>query len=178
MIYLLVGENLYKRDSELAKLVGSSEVERYAGDEVDQPRLVDIFSGATLFNPSRIVLVDELSANKSVWSELPDWLSKMTEDTTLILTEMRIDKRTKTYKALQKYAKVIDCAPLTLRQSRQAEQWLAKYASDNNVELSNEQVSEMVARAVRPALVVNPSQIISTSQKSQQPPHQAQPSTK
>lgn len=152
MITLLIGENLFKRDAELARIVGDSEVERYTGDEVDESRLVDIFAGATLFATKRVVVVDGLSANKSVWAALPDWLGKLGDETTLVLCELRVDKRTKTYKALQRQAKLADCTSWSLRQTRQAEQWLQQYAGDQGVKLSGAQISEMVARAVRPAL--------------------------
>lgn len=152
MIYLLHGENSYKRDAEVARLVGGAQIERYAGDEIDESRLVDIFAGGTLFAAERSVVIYELSANKSAWAALPDWLDKLDDTTTVMLCELRVDKRTKAYKALQRRAKVIDCAPWGLRQTRQAEQWLDDFAREQGVKLSSQQVSQLVARSVRPAL--------------------------
>lgn len=152
MIYLLVGENVFARDENLARIVGDGDVERYGGDEVDESRMVDIFAGATLFASQRTVVIDELSQNKSMWALLPDRIGQLDDATTLVLCETRLDKRTKAYKTLQKRAKVIDCTPWSLRQSRQAEQWLTQYARTHDVKLSPAQVDELVARAVRPGL--------------------------
>lgn len=152
MIYLLHGENLFARDQALARIVGDGEAERYLGDEIDESRLVDIFAGATLFATERTVLIDDLSGNKSMWALLPDRLQQLDDTTTVVLCETRLDKRTKAYKQLQKHAKVIDCTPWTLRQSRQAEQWLGDYAREHDVTLSQQQITQLVARAVRPGL--------------------------
>ena len=156
MIYLLHGENLYTRDRELARIVGDAEAERYTGDEVDESRLVDIFAGGTLFATERTVVIDELSVNKSIWALLPDWLAKVDDSTSLVLLERRCDKRTKTYKALQKQAKVIDCTPWSPRQSRQAEQWLAEYVAAQDVKLTPQQVAELVSRSIRPGIDDSP----------------------
>lgn len=156
MIYLVHGENLYARDQAVARIADDREVERYGGDEIDESRLVDIFAGASLFAKERTVIIDELSANKAMWALLADRLAQLDDATTVVLCETRLDKRTKAYKALQKHAKVIDCPLWDLRQSRQAEQWLADYTREQGVTLSRQQISQLVARAVRPGLDEQP----------------------
>lgn len=152
MIYLLLGENLFARDQALARIIGSGEVERYSGEEIDESRLVDIFAGATLFAAERTVVIDGLSANKALWSLLPDRLASLDDRTTVVLLETRLDRRTKAYRLLQKHAKVVDCSPWTVRQSHQAEKWLAEYALECQLTLTAQQISQLVARSVRPSL--------------------------
>ncbi|MBC7746704.1 DNA polymerase III subunit delta, partial [Pedobacter sp.] len=64
-----------------------------------------LFQGASLFSPQRLVLLSDASANKTVWEALPDHL-KDDADMTVIILETHADKRTRTYKWLQKNAEV------------------------------------------------------------------------
>lgn len=152
MIYLLHGENLFKRDEELARITDSGEVERYMGSEIDQSRMVDVFAGGSLFSSRRTVVIDGLSANKVMWAMLPGHAEGLDDSTNLVLIENRLDKRTKTYKLLQKQAKLIDCSPWTVRQTREAENWLRDYANARDIKLSPDQVCELVSRAIRQGL--------------------------
>lgn len=146
---MLLGENGFVRDERIATISQGKTLERYAGHDVDESRLVDILSGMSLFLAERVVLIDELSANKTVWNGLPQWLERADDQTTIIFVETKCDKRTKSYKALQSQATIIECVPWRLRQTRQAETWLAQYAAEQGLALSPQQVRELVARAVR-----------------------------
>lgn len=150
MLYLLVGENLYERDQTIARIAGDGAIESIDGSTVDANQLVDIFAGVSLFATKRTVAIHELSRQKSVWTSLEQWIEKGT-DSTVLLIEMSVDKRTKTYKALQKHAEIISCEPWTDRQVSHAERWLTDHAKQLDVKLSRTQIASMVQRAIHPS---------------------------
>ena len=124
MITLLTGDNTYAIEQQLKHIVArfGGEVEKFDGTELSLERLPDVFMGVTLFATERVVVIKNASQNKTVWNDLSDWLEKA-GDTGVVLIEPKADKRTKTYKWLQKHAEIVEAKEL---QSFEAEQWLAK----------------------------------------------------
>lgn len=127
MIYLLSGENTYETERQLQEFVTKfdGEVERYDGSELTLEMLPDLFMGVTLFASSRLIIIKNVSSQKSIWNALDEWLEKA-DGTDVVLVEPKPDKRTKTYKWLQKHAEVSESREL---QPYEAEQWLMKTAS-------------------------------------------------
>lgn len=107
MIYLLSGENTYEVDQRLKKLTATfaGDVETYDGSELTIEQLPDLFLGATLFSDARLIVIKNISDNKIIWNVLAEWLEKGSAND-LVLVEKVLDKRTKTYKWLQKHAEV------------------------------------------------------------------------
>ena len=97
---------------------------------------------------SRLIVIERLSERKDLWDKLGEWASDIAVETYLVLIEPRPDKRTKTFKILQKTAKLVEAMPLTDRQRPAAEKWLLDYASGHGVKLTKTQASDMVARAI------------------------------
>ena len=149
MLYLILGENAYRAEQELARLISDSNAspERLDAGALTDNTLADIVRGGSLFSEKRLVVLRQLSENKSVFEKLAEWASEVPSDTTLVLLESKLDKRTKAYKGLMKQAKVIPCEPLTERDSYEAESWLAALAKAQKVRLTTEQIGNMVARA-------------------------------
>lgn len=152
MIYLILGENAYKAEQELARLVKDSGLtpERLDASILTENTLADIVRGGSLFSEKRLVVLRQLSANKPVFEKLAEWANEVTSDTTLVLLEAKLDKRTKAYKTLVKAATVIAAEPLTERDHGAAEQWLKKLADAREVGLSLGQIRSMVQRALVP----------------------------
>ena len=150
MIHLILGENTYKAEQELTRIIADSGVtpERLDAAGLTPNRLADIVRGGSLFSEKRLVVLRQLSENKSVFEKLAEWASEVPSDTTLVLLESKLDKRTKAYKGLMKQAKVIPCEPLTERDSYEAESWLAALAKAQKVGLTTEQIGNMVTRAL------------------------------
>ena len=71
---------------------------------------------------------------------------KFDDDRTIILAEDKIDKRTKTYKWLQKNAKVQEFSPLSDRQKPQLLKWCVAEAKTRGCELTNHQAEIIVDR--------------------------------
>ena len=150
MIYLIVGTNAYRVQYELQRLVKSLGVrpEKIDASSLDLNKLADTVRGLSLFQEQRLIVIERLSERKDLWDKLGEWASDIAVETYLVLIEPRPDKRTKTFKILQKTAKLVEAMPLTDRQRPAAEKWLLDYASEHGVKLTKTQASNMVARAI------------------------------
>src|SRR5690349_7468360 len=84
--------------------------------------------GISLFATKRLVVIKNMSANKSLWNAFEQWIQKVSEDIHLVLVEGTPDKRSKTYKQLQKSAKLYESKLWTERDSLKAEQWVVEEA--------------------------------------------------
>ena len=152
MIHLILGENTYKAEQELARIIREHEVapERLDSALLTANTLADIVRGGSLFSEKRLVVLRQLSENRPVFEKLAEWVGEVPSDTTLVLLETKLDKRLKSSKNLIKIATVIDAKPLSEHESGQAEQWLKKLANAKNVGLSLGQIRNMVQRALVP----------------------------
>ena len=150
MIYLIIGTNAYRAQYELQQLVKALDVrpEKIDAASLDLNKLADTVRGLSLFQERRLIVIERLSERKDLWDKLGEWTSDIAAETYLVLIEPRPDKRTKTFKTLQKTAKLIEATPLTDRQRPAAEKWLLDYASEHGVKLTKTQASNMVARAI------------------------------
>lgn len=110
MIGCFSGSNSYALrravDEQLQALDESVEVARVSGEQLSPNDLPQLLSGASLFAAERAVVLREASANKPVWERLGEMLPAIDETMTLLLIEPALDKRTKTYKQLQKLAQL------------------------------------------------------------------------
>lgn len=127
MIYLLTGENTFEIEQRLQKLVVDfdGDVERIDGEELQLEQLPDLLAGVTLFSSKRLVVIKNASANKPLWATLGEWLEKGVSND-LIFVDLRPDKRTKTYKWLEKHADVTLTKEL---QPYEAVQWVVRQST-------------------------------------------------
>lgn len=144
MIYLFYGENEFEKRQAIAKLIGNEKAARHDGEDLTLAGMQEIAIGQTLFMNSSVYLISKLSENSEIWSQLPDM--KFDDDRTIILVEDKIDKRTKTYKWLQKNAKVQEFSPLSDRQKPQLLKWCVAEAKARGCELTNHQAEIIVDR--------------------------------
>lgn len=110
MIYLLTGEDHVALDPAVQKIVSSLGLtpEKLAGDELSESGLVDALTATTLFSDKRLVIIRRLSENKTLWNKLPDYLSRLSDDITLVLIEPTVDKRTTVFKTLKSVSEYQD----------------------------------------------------------------------
>ena len=148
MITVLTGTNSF----EIARVLRDIEAsfgasgERFDGSEIEVRNLPDILMGATLFASKRLVIISDLASNSSVWSVLPEWLARLSDDVQLVLIEPKLDKRTKTYKELQKVADIQTFAAWTERDTVAAETWVKTEAKRQQIELDQKSIRLLVAR--------------------------------
>lgn len=151
MIYFLVGENVFRSEQETARVLDGRQAEKFDASSLEPVDLIDIVAGQSLFASIRQIIIDQASSNKPLWEALGDQLASVDDETLIILRDSKPDKRTKTYKALQKVATIIACDLWTDRQTGPAEQWLASHAGSHGLTLTKRQLADMVARAIRPS---------------------------
>lgn len=146
MITLLVGENSFEVSRNVEALVSdfNGSVEKYDGTEVAINQLPDLLMGASLFADNRMVIIKNLSENKSVWNGLGGLLSKVSDDVHLVLIESKPDKRTSVYKSLQQLAKITEHNLLTERDKTKVETWVQKEAKSLGFELDKKSAQFLV----------------------------------
>ena len=148
MIYLLTGENSFAIERELKRLADNFEgtVEKIDPADIELRNLPDLLMGATLFSPKRCIIIKQLSENKTIWNELPEWFKKVSDDTTLVLVESKPDRRTRTYKDLQKLAEVKNFPAWTVKDTSAAVKWAQHEAAAHNLILTDSLARQLVQR--------------------------------
>lgn len=108
MIITLTGENTFAIAAAERQLVaafaqkhGANGVEKVDAESLTLARLPDLLQGATLFAPARLVVLKNLGANKSMLEPLIEALANLPDDTTIVIADGSLDKRTKLYKFLK-----------------------------------------------------------------------------
>lgn len=145
MLTLLQGDNQYERDRYLA--AHASQASRIEGGVLDSAQLRQYLQGVSLFLDQQIVIIDSLSENKPLWDELGSLLTDyLAKQASVILVETKPDKRTKTYKALQKYATVVTCDAFGERDTSKAAQWLMATVKEQGGSIEASAAAELVAR--------------------------------
>lgn len=148
MITLLTGENSFENERALQRLVAETPVlvERIDGAGLTIKQLPDLLMGATLFAEKRFVVIRNLSENKSLWNDFGTWLPRVSDDIHVVLVETKPDKRTKTYKDLQKVASIQESKAWTDRDGLRAEQWVVSEAKQLGFELDKKCAHFLVTR--------------------------------
>lgn len=148
MITVLTGENSFEIDREVRRIVAGfhGTPERVDGVGLVLRQVPDLLMGATLFAEKRLVIIKNLSENKTVWADFADWLPRVSDDIELVLVEPKPDKRTKTYKELQKVATVREYKPWGERDASKAEQWVQAEAQAEGVQLDAKLARLLVER--------------------------------
>lgn len=148
MITLLMGENSYEIHHQLRQLAADfqGQTEKIDGAELELQQLPDLLMGSSLFSEKRLVIIRNLSRSKTLWDKLPDWVGRISDDIHLVITEPKPDKRTKTYKTLQKVATIIEHKPWGERDYTQAEKWVVAEAKARQLTLTPTLARLLVAR--------------------------------
>ena len=144
MIHLLYGDNKFEKRAVLAALVGDADVVRRDGEELTLADMQEITIGQTLFTQSSVQVISKLSDNPDIWPRLPE--ISFDDDKTIILIEGKLDKRTKTYKWLQKTAKTQEFVPLSDRQKPQLTAWCETQAHERGYKLTRKQIGMLIDR--------------------------------
>ena len=137
MITLLSGTNTYATSRYLRTQMDSFEgdITKLEGAEIEANQLGDLFMGATLFSARRMVVLRDVSQSKQLWADLEPWIERVPDETELYLVEANPDKRTKTYKMLQKHATVRTLEPLN---EAELVIWLQTFARERKIDLSSD----------------------------------------
>jgi len=148
MIHLYFGENDFtirqQIDAVTAKFVekyGTNSITKIDALSVDPQRLLAEIVNINLFAQNRLIVLSNATKNKSVWDVLGDNLSRVPNETELVIVEPSPDKRTKTFKQLQKNAKVRE---FKLPKNRDLLDFVLKEAADNSIEIKRDAADELI----------------------------------
>lgn len=147
MITLLTGDNTFEIEKTLDGLVTqfNGDIEKFDGETLRLNQLPDIVMGGNLFAQNRMIIIRGLSDNKTVWSLLSEWLERLSDDTSLILVEPKLDKRTAIYKILQKIANVHEFTAWNARDNLVAEKWLIAEAKRQNLDFDKKSAQLLIS---------------------------------
>lgn len=119
MMILLSGSNDFAVRQALDELVsaalnksGAHAIERLDGEDVDPQSLPGLLGGMSLFASERLIIVRNPGKNRALWDALGDWAGKLPAEVTVVMVEGAPDKRTRTYKQLQKHGTVREFSEL------------------------------------------------------------------
>jgi len=147
-VILLTGDNTFEIERELARIVAEFDgaAERLDGAEITLQQLPDLLMGVSLFATKRLVIIRNLSENGTIWNALPDWLTRLSPDIQLVLVDSKPDKRTKTYKAIQKLADIREYKAWGERDEQVARRWVAEEAHRMGMTIDQKSVQVLVQR--------------------------------
>jgi DNA polymerase III subunit delta len=150
MIITLTGENTFAALQAERQLIeafsskhGPTGIERVDGEMLETSRLPDLLQGVTLFAPVRLVIIKNVSANKPLIEPLGDMLAKAADDTTVVIADTNLDKRTKLYKLLKTKSNFQDFAPLD---EAKLAAWAQKKAGEYGADLKRPDALYLVQR--------------------------------
>lgn len=148
MITWLVGENSFEIREAVKALEASfpGTPERFDGAELTVAQLPDILMGVSLFATERLVIIQDISTNSTLWEKLPEWLPRINEAIHVVFIDAKPDKRTTSYKALKAVADLQEFPAWSDRDYAKAEQWLGQYADTKGLKLDKRLTSHIVQR--------------------------------
>lgn len=148
MTTLLYGPNVFAKRRRLSAILkefsdthDSGAIERYDAENLEPARLPEIFKGVSLFAADKLVLIKDASQNKLIWEALEPYVASGDDATRVVLIEREPDKRTKTFKTLQKHAALVECKDLS---AGELIQWLI---SESGGRLDRRLANALVQRA-------------------------------
>ena len=119
-VYLLYGPEVYLRTQMKEKLMqalvapeDTMNVTRFAGKETTEGSVLAQAETMPFFADRRVILVEDSGFFKNKTEELADYLENLPPYLVLLFSESEVDKRTKTFKAVQKAGHVVEFAEQT-----------------------------------------------------------------
>lgn len=148
MITLLTGENSFEVEAELKAIIMSSQLEpeKIDGSTLELNILASLLTGATLFVKKRLIIIKNLSENTQIWADFIDWLPRISDDIDLVLVDAKPDKRTRTYKELQRADVIKEFAIWTDKDIGRILEWIVKTGKLQGVELNKKCAQLIVDR--------------------------------
>ncbi len=150
MIHTLTGSNVHAIDERVAQIVsdyrssGGDSIERIDADTIESiDAVIAAVSSISLFDPTKLVIIRSLSAHKQLAEEIETVVDRTHENTTLVIVELQIDKRSKLYKFLQKNTQFESFQEL---QGADLSRWIKQYVSDRSGSIDNQAMNELVSR--------------------------------
>lgn len=114
-VYLLCGEEAYLRNQYKKRLRDALAAEGdtmnysyYEGKEINPKAVIDMAETLPFFADRRVLMVENSGFFKNKCEELADYMSVIPESTYFIFVETEIDKRSRLYKEVKKYGRIVE----------------------------------------------------------------------
>jgi DNA polymerase III delta subunit len=149
MLKVFVGDNSFAIKQAIEDITANSDLtpERVDGDAISPADLDNLLLVNTLFAAQRLIIIRNLSENAAAWAALPDYLNDLaTDDSLVILVETKLDKRSKTYKALSAKVKIQEFAPLPPRDLAAQLRWLETETKKRGVNIDSRIMRHLLQR--------------------------------
>jgi DNA polymerase-3 subunit delta len=121
MIFFFYGSNTYEARQQLAKIRGQFfdktgsdlGLDRLDGARATLAQLKAVLQAAPFLSSSRLVIVEQLGANKAVTAKIGDLLSSIPKTTVAVFYDPGVDQRTSYFKTMVQQAKAVEFLPLS-----------------------------------------------------------------
>ena len=114
-VYLLCGEETYLRNQYKKRLRDALVMEGdtmnysyYEGKDVNPRAVIDMAETLPFFADRRVLMIENSGYFKNKCDELADYMSVIPESTCFIFVETEIDKRSRLYKEVKKYGRIVE----------------------------------------------------------------------
>ena len=114
-VYLLCGEEAYLRNQYKKRLRDALVMDGdtmnysyYEGKDINPRAVIDMAETLPFFADRRVLMVENSSFFKNKCEELADYMAAIPESTCFIFVETEIDKRSRLYKEVKKYGRIVE----------------------------------------------------------------------
>lgn len=146
MIRVLVGENTF----EIEQFIKAQEaqfggtVTRLIGEELSEEQFISLLTSLDLFSEKKLIIIRQLSDQKTIWNQMASWLGRVSDSVELILLEKALDKRTALYKKLKEQAEIKEFIAWGKRDYLEASRWLENQAKQLSLKLDKKIVQQIL----------------------------------
>lgn len=116
-VYLLYGDEAYLKQQYKHRLTGALSApddtmnfSRFEGKSIDVREVIDLAETMPFFSERRVILLENTGFFKNKSEELASYLAELPDYICMIFVEDEVDKRNRTYKAVQKYGRAVEFA--------------------------------------------------------------------
>lgn len=129
-VYLLFGEETYLKQqykhrmkTALLPEEDSMNFSVFEGKKTEPRTVIDLAETMPFFADNRVILLEDTGFFKNQCADLPEYLAELPEYLCMIFVENEVDKRSRMYKAVKKYGRVVEFAR---QDSQTLMQWAAR----------------------------------------------------
>lgn len=129
-VYLFYGEESYLKQqykNKMKKALLSEEdgmnFTMYEGKKTEPRAVIDQAETMPFFADRRVIMLEDTGFFKNQCADMPEYLAELPEYLCMIFIEDEVDKRSRMYKAVKKYGRVVEFAK---QDSRTLMQWAAR----------------------------------------------------
>ncbi|MDR2524306.1 MAG: DNA polymerase III subunit delta [Candidatus Nomurabacteria bacterium] len=148
MIHFYFGENSFEMQQQVANVAakfadkyGAENISKIDASGIDAQKLIAEIVNINLFAPRRLLVVRGAASNKNAWAAIGENLTRVPDETELIIIVPSPDKRTKTFKELKKNARTREFA---LPKNHDLTEWVLRQAANQKVEIKRAAADELI----------------------------------